>query len=177
MDIEKTKSYYNQIRSEDLCDCDYCRNNIHEVKAAYPISFIDTHPIPREFHNVNYRFCGAIHSVNWACISVLSQVIHNVNKRKTVQTNMISFVSHGANFVKLCFTKFLLRSPAECPANRNIIFRLYRFSFHKPIRSRLVRGRLYLPFTTYKSTTESATLRPLNSGLQCIAVISYCFSF
>ena len=26
--------------------------------------------------------------------------------------------------------------------------------------------RLYLPFTTYKSTTESATLRPLNSGLQ-----------
>ena len=23
-------------------DCDYCRNNIHEVKAAYPTSFIDT---------------------------------------------------------------------------------------------------------------------------------------
>ena len=38
----------------------------------------------REFHNVNCRFCGAIHSVNWACISVLSQVIHNVNERKTV---------------------------------------------------------------------------------------------
>ena len=45
LDIEKAKLYYNQIRSEDLCDCDYCRNNIHEVKAAYPISFIDTHPI------------------------------------------------------------------------------------------------------------------------------------
>ena len=42
LDIEKTKSYYNQIRNEDLCDCDYCRNNIHEVKAAYPTSFIDT---------------------------------------------------------------------------------------------------------------------------------------
>ena len=41
------------------------------------------------------RFCGAIHSVNWANISVLSQVIHSVNERKTVQTNMISFVSHG----------------------------------------------------------------------------------
>ena len=40
LDIEKTKSYYNQIRNEDLCDCDYCRNNIHEVKAAYPTSFI-----------------------------------------------------------------------------------------------------------------------------------------
>ena len=49
----------------------------------------------REFHNVNCRFCGAIHSVNRACISVLSQVIRNVNERKTVQTNMISFVSHG----------------------------------------------------------------------------------
>ena len=49
----------------------------------------------RESHNVNCRFCGAIHSVNRACISVLSQVIRNVNERKTVQTNMISFVSHG----------------------------------------------------------------------------------
>ena len=42
MDIEKAKSYYNQIRSEDLCDCDYCRNNIHEVKAAYSTFFIGT---------------------------------------------------------------------------------------------------------------------------------------
>ena len=49
----------------------------------------------REFHNVNCTFCGAIHDVNWANISVLSQVIHGVNERKTVQTNMISFVSHG----------------------------------------------------------------------------------
>ena len=58
----------------------------------------------------------------------------------------------------------LFRGLSECPANRNIIFRLYRFSFHKPIKSRLARGRLYLPLTTYKSTAESATLRPLNSG-------------
>ena len=46
LDIEKIKSYYNQIRSEDLCDCDYCRNNIHEVEAAYPTSSIGTHPLP-----------------------------------------------------------------------------------------------------------------------------------
>ena len=45
LDIEKAKLYYNQIRSEDLCDCDYCRNNIHEVEAAYPTSFIGTHPL------------------------------------------------------------------------------------------------------------------------------------
>ena len=38
----------------------------------------------REFHNVNCRFCGASHSVNWANISDLSQVIHSVNERKTV---------------------------------------------------------------------------------------------
>ena len=55
----------------------------------------------REFHNVNCRFCGAIHSVNWANISVLSQVIHSVNERKTVQTNMISFVSHGAGILTI----------------------------------------------------------------------------
>ena len=103
-----------------------------------------------KFHNVNCRFCGAIHNVDRACISVLSQVIRNVNERKTVQTNIISFVSHGTGILKICeplLHKFLLRSPAECPANRNIIFRLYHFSFHKLIKSRLVRGRLYLPFT------------------------------
>ena len=55
----------------------------------------------REFHNVNCRFCGAIHDVDWANISVLSQVIHSVNERKTVQTNMISFVSHGAGILTI----------------------------------------------------------------------------
>jgi hypothetical protein len=62
---------------------------------------------------------------------------HNVNERKTVQTNMISFVSHGTGILKICeplLHKFLLRSPAECPANRNIIFRLYRFSFSLHIK-------------------------------------------
>ena len=50
--------------------------------------------VNREFHNVNCRFCGAIHDVDWANISVLSQVIHSVNERKTVQTNIIFFVSY-----------------------------------------------------------------------------------
>ena len=49
----------------------------------------------REFHNINCRFFGAIHDVDWACINVLSQVIRNVNERKTVQTNIIFFVSYG----------------------------------------------------------------------------------
>ena len=42
---------------------------------------------------------------------------------------------------------------------------LYRFSFSLQKIICLVKGLLYLPFTTYKSTTESATLRQLNSGL------------
>lgn len=36
MDIEKTKLYYQQVDSDDLCDCDYCKNYISEVKAACP---------------------------------------------------------------------------------------------------------------------------------------------
>ncbi|WP_215679654.1 hypothetical protein, partial [Roseburia inulinivorans] len=58
---------------------------------------------------------------------------HNVNERKN-GADKYDFLREpwswdSKNFVKLCFIKFLLRSPAECPANRNIIFRLYRFSF------------------------------------------------
>ena len=49
---------------------------------------------------------------------------------------------------------------------------LYRFSFHKPIKSRLARGRLYLPFTTYKSTTESAAVHTLNSGYKYLRISS-----
>ncbi|EEG92298.1 hypothetical protein ROSEINA2194_03873 [Roseburia inulinivorans DSM 16841] len=31
---------------------------------------------------LNRRFCGAIHSADWACIRVLLQVIHSVNEKK-----------------------------------------------------------------------------------------------
>ena len=47
-------------------------------------SFIGTYPITVSSITQIGRFCGAIHSVDWACISVLSQVIRNVNERKTV---------------------------------------------------------------------------------------------
>ena len=46
-------------------------------------------------------------AISRAYLSVYAQVIHSVNKRKIVLTNMISFVSF---------------------ANRNIIFCLYDFS-------------------------------------------------
>ena len=36
MDIEGTKSYYEQISNRDLCDCAYCQNYVREIKATYP---------------------------------------------------------------------------------------------------------------------------------------------
>ena len=60
----------------------------------------------------------------------------------------------------------LFRGLSECLANRNIIFRLYRFSFHKPIKSRLARGRLYLPLTTYKRDVYKRQV--CGSGLKCV---------
>ena len=42
------------------------------------------------------------------------------------------------------------------PGEQEHHIRLYRFSFHKPIKFCLVRGRLYLPLTPYKCATKSA---------------------
>ena len=36
MGIEKTKAYYAQISEHDLCSCEYCKNYIREIRAAYP---------------------------------------------------------------------------------------------------------------------------------------------
>ena len=36
LDIEGTKSYYEQISNRDLCDCAYCQNYVREIKATYP---------------------------------------------------------------------------------------------------------------------------------------------
>ncbi len=36
MNIEKTKKYYDDLTDADICDCEYCRNYVREVKAAYP---------------------------------------------------------------------------------------------------------------------------------------------
>lgn len=36
MDIEGTKSYYEQISNRDLCDCTYCQNYISKVRVTYP---------------------------------------------------------------------------------------------------------------------------------------------
>ena len=35
-DLEKTRAYYHNFSSENICDCDYCQNYCARVKAAYP---------------------------------------------------------------------------------------------------------------------------------------------
>ncbi len=36
MDIERTKLYYKQKSSSDICDCAYCQNYVREIKTTYP---------------------------------------------------------------------------------------------------------------------------------------------
>lgn len=36
MNIEKTRQYYAGLTDENICDCAYCQNYVHEIKAAYP---------------------------------------------------------------------------------------------------------------------------------------------
>lgn len=36
MNIEKTREYYSYLTNDDLCQCDYCKNYVKEIKAAYP---------------------------------------------------------------------------------------------------------------------------------------------
>jgi hypothetical protein len=36
VDIEKTKTYYNAIEPESLCDCNYCKNYYTQIKGDYP---------------------------------------------------------------------------------------------------------------------------------------------
>ena len=58
----------------------------------------------------------------------------------------------------------LFRGLSECPANRNIIFRLYRFSFHKPIKSRLVRDAYICPSNSRTASQNLLLHGKLNSG-------------
>jgi ribosomal protein L30E len=38
MDINKNKEYYKTLKKEDICNCDYCKNYISQVKKQYPIT-------------------------------------------------------------------------------------------------------------------------------------------
>ena len=44
INVEQTKKYYKDIKQEDLCDCNYCKNYYLQVKDAYPkvAEFLDS---------------------------------------------------------------------------------------------------------------------------------------
>lgn len=37
MNIEATRTYYENMLLTDLCDCNYCQNYIKEIKKTYPL--------------------------------------------------------------------------------------------------------------------------------------------
>lgn len=42
--IDRTRKYYSSITTDDLCDCDYCRNFRMQIASAYPdlTSYLNT---------------------------------------------------------------------------------------------------------------------------------------
>ncbi|MCD8119500.1 MAG: hypothetical protein LUE29_08490 [Lachnospiraceae bacterium] len=36
LNIDRTRHYYEQIDSSDICDCAYCQNYVREIKSTYP---------------------------------------------------------------------------------------------------------------------------------------------
>ena len=73
-----------------------------------------------------------LRSIDWACISVLSQVIHNVTERKKVQTNMISFVSHGAGILTIMEASAEHLSLIHISPSATTVFR-HADIFHDPV--------------------------------------------
>ena len=66
---KKTQSYTRRSQMQYINSSAKSRQS--RIQTAEP-------KVNREFHNVNGRFCGAIHNVDRTCISVLSQVIYTV---------------------------------------------------------------------------------------------------
>lgn len=44
MDVQKTKAFYEETGTEDLCQCAYCRNYVQHISSAYPevAEFLET---------------------------------------------------------------------------------------------------------------------------------------
>ena len=108
----------------------------------------------REFHNVNCRFSGAIHDVDRACISVLSQVvILYVMKKKNGTDEIWCSCSPGIPlgfWPKILwnrgFTKFL---EPQLHGSRRKSYLSAPFFFHLRCEW-LVKGRLYMPNLRYE---------------------------
>lgn len=69
MNIEKTRQYYAGLTDGDVCDCAYCQNYVHEIKAAYPdlAAYLETlgvdiekpfETMPVDAENGQMLYCG-----------------------------------------------------------------------------------------------------------------------
>ena len=79
------------------------------------------------------KFCSAVHNVDRACISVLSQVIRNVNEKKN-RTDKYDFLREpwrwdSKNFVKLLLHKIFAQKSIGMPGEQEYHICLYDFSF------------------------------------------------
>ena len=75
---------------------------------------------------------------------------------------MFLFARHSD---KPLLNMIVVQKPIVMPGEQKHNISFIPFFFFITYKFLTCERRLYLPFTTYKSTTESATLRPLNSGL------------
>ena len=62
--------------------------------------------VNREFHNVNCRFCGVIHSADWANITALSQVTHKPIKSRLVRGRLYLPNQHHESHHKICDLRY-----------------------------------------------------------------------
>ena len=92
INVEQTKKYYKDIKQEDLCDCNYCKNYYLQVKDAYPkvAEFLDsigidiekpleTSPLEPDEHGMQ-EYCICQYIVIGSAPSELSKEIENVNE-------------------------------------------------------------------------------------------------
>lgn len=90
INVEQTKKYYKDIKQEDLCDCNYCKNYYLQVKDAYPkvAEFLDsigidiekpfeTSPLEPDEHGM-LEYCICQYIVIGSAPSELSKEIENV---------------------------------------------------------------------------------------------------
>lgn len=62
INVEQTRQYYKDIKQENLCDCNYCKNFYLQVKDAYPdvAGYLDNIEIDIEkpFETSPFPICG-----------------------------------------------------------------------------------------------------------------------
>ena len=93
VDVEETQKYYNSIKQESLCSCNYCKNYYRQIKSSYPAiasylaSFgvdiekpFETSPLEPDINGM-LEYCVCQYIVFGSCTSTYSHRIGEVNFR------------------------------------------------------------------------------------------------